>query len=281
MVLLERNQLSGSEPRGPEGPDEQHQPSLSPPKLVFEPDARQASRLARIRTYTLVATVVLMAVALVLILSYRPPPPKLNSPEPPKGAGYGPDTAIDTSRPAPSQPAPVSHKVATVGLARSAVAAIDTLVNAAAEKWGRARALSSPGTVTRDNAQDAAEQLRKAATLADSAQQDIRLAQQQAERIRAASREADSRFAFRLSVLYSAMSQYLGSMADDALDQRAYYEKSRASVDALLAGDQNESEIQQNVAMSYLRKSEDRQASLRRLADQMREALRNIENAGR
>jgi hypothetical protein len=222
-----------------------------------------------------------MGIALVLILSYRPPPVKLTDPEPPKGVGYAPDSVIESSRPVPSQPAAVSRKVTTVGLARAAVAAIDTLVNAASEKWGRAMALSSQGNVTRDNAQEAAGQLRKAVSLADSAQQHIRLAQQQAERIRAASREADSRVAFRLSVLYRATSQYLKSMADDADDRYAYYAKSGAAVEALLRLDGAEFEIQQNVAMSYLRKSEDRQASLRRLAEQMREALRNIENVGR
>jgi ribonucleotide monophosphatase NagD (HAD superfamily) len=154
-------------------------------------------------------------------------------------------------------------------------------VYAAAEKWGRATALSSPGDVTRDNARDAAEQLRKAAMLADSAQQDIRTAQQQAERIRAAFREADSRVTFRLGVLYSAMNQYLKSMAEDAEDLRVYHAKSEAAVEALLGLDGDEFEVQQNVAVSYLRKSEDRQKSIRRLAEQMHEALRNIDNAGR
>jgi len=273
--------LSGSEPRDPVDPEEKFPPSSSPPKLVFEPDARQASRIARVRTYTLLATVGLMVVALVLILSYRPPPVKLTSPEPPRDAGYASDSAVESGRPMPGQPASVSRKVTAVGLARADVAAIDALLNAAAEKWGRARALSSQGAVTPDSAQDAAEQLRKAATLADSARQDIRLAQQQAERIRAAARDADSRYAFRLSVLYSAMSRYLESMADDAEDRHAYYAKLGAAVEAQLRLDGAEYEIQQNVAVSYLRKSEDRQKSIRRLAEQMREALRNIENAGR
>jgi hypothetical protein len=237
--------------------------------------------MARVRTYTLLATVGLMIIALVLILSYRPPPVKLASPEPPKDAGYASDSAIESSRPVPSQPAPVSREVTAVGLARAEVAAIDSLVNAAAMKWARASELAPQGTATGGDTQEAAEELRKATILADSAQQCIRLAQQQAERIRASSREADSRFAFRLSVLYSAMSQYLKSMADDAEDRYAYYVKSEAAVEALLRLDGPESEIQQNVAMSYLRKSEDRQNSIRLLAEQAREALRNIENAGR
>jgi hypothetical protein len=161
------------------------------------------------------------------------------------------------------------------------VAAVDTLVSAAREKWARAAELAPKGTAAGRDTQEAAEALRRAATLADSAQQDIRQAQQQAERIRAASREADSRVAFRLSVLYTAMDQYLGSMADDAEDRHAYYAKSEAAVEALMRSDGAESEIQQNVAMSYLRHSEDRQASLKRLADQVREAQRNIDNAGR
>lgn len=222
-----------------------------------------------------------MVIALVLILTYRPPNVKLTSPEPPRGVGYAADSALGSGRPAPIQPVPVSRKVTTAGLARAEVSAIDARVNAASEKWSRARALSTNGAEAPDNAQEAVEQLRTAAILADSAKQDIRQAQQQAERIRAASREADSRVAFRLSVLYGATSQYLKSMADDAEDRYAYYAKLGSAVEALLRLDRAEFEIQQNVAVSYLRKSEDRQATLRRLAEQMREALRNIENAGR
>jgi hypothetical protein len=222
-----------------------------------------------------------MIVALVLILSYRPPPVKLTSPEPPRGAGYASDSITQSGSQTSREPARVSHKATAVELARSAVAAIDTLVGAAAMNWARASELAPQATGTGGDTQKAAEELRKAAILADSAQQSIRLAQQQAERIRASSREADSRFAFRLSVLYSAMNQYLRSMADDAEDRYAYYVKSEAAVEAVLRLDGAESEIQQNVAMSYLRKSEDRQASLRRLAEQMREAQRNIENADR
>ncbi|MBN2465252.1 hypothetical protein JXD38_06485 [candidate division WOR-3 bacterium] len=273
--------MSGSEPREPDGPDEKPQPSSSPPKLVFEPDERQASRIARIRIFTLLATVGLMVVALVLILSYRPPPVKLTDPEPPRDLSYATDSIVQSGGQTSSEPAPVSRRATTVDIAKSAVAAVDALVNAASDKWGRAKALSSQGAVTRDNAQEAAGQLQRAVILADSAQQDIRSASQQVERVRAASREAESNVAFRLSVLYKAMSQYLKSMADDADDRYAYYAKSEAAVEALLRLDGSEFEIQQNVAVSYLRKSEDRQASIRRLAEQMREALRNIENARR
>jgi len=242
---------------------------------------QQAVRVARVRTYTLLATAILMVVALVLIISYRPPPVVLSSNEAPKDAIPSTESESPLNQQPPTQPAARPRSAGGFSIARSVVAAIDTLVSAAAERWGRATELSRQVAVTRDNAQESAEQLREAAILADSAQQHIRLAQQQAERIRAASREADSRVAFRLSVLYAAMNQYLKSMADDADDRYAYYAKSGAAVEALLRLDGAEFEIQQNVAMSYLRKSEDRQASLRRLAEQMREALRNIENVGR
>jgi hypothetical protein len=273
--------LSGPESHEPDGPDERPRPSSSPPKLVFEPDERQASHVARIRTYALLATVGLMIVALVLILSYRPPPAKPVSSEVPGVAGQASDSVVQSGSQKSGGSAPVSRKSAAVDAARSAVAAVNALANAASEKWGRAKTLLPQGAVTRDNAQAAAEQLRKAVILADGAQQDIRLAQQQVERVRAASREAESNVAFRLSVLYLAMSQYVKSLADDAEGQHAYYLKLEASANALLAGDEAEAEIQQNVAMSYLRKSEDRQNGIRRLAEQMREALRNIDSAGR
>jgi hypothetical protein len=77
------------------------------------------------------------------------------------------------------------------------------------------------------------------------------------------------------------MDRYLKSLDEDAADRRAYHEKSAASVQAVLADDSAESETQQNVATSYLRNSEDRQPSIKQLADQMREAQRNIENAGK
>jgi hypothetical protein len=77
------------------------------------------------------------------------------------------------------------------------------------------------------------------------------------------------------------MGRYLKSMDEDAAGRRAYYVKTAASVEAVLLDDLAESETQQNVAMSYLRQSEDRQPSIRRFAEQMREAQRNIENAGK
>jgi hypothetical protein len=172
-------------------------------------------------------------------------------------------------------------KAGGVDIARSAVAAIDTLVSAAADKWLRAAEFLPQGKVTSDDAQEAAEKLRKAVILADSARQGISLGRQQAELVRKVSREAESGAGFRLSVLYSSMDRYLKSMEDDAADRRAYYVKSVASVEAVLLDDLAESETQQNVAMSYLRDSEDRQPSIRRLAEQMREAQRNIDNAGR
>ena len=271
--------MSGFEPqREVRRPDEK---PPAPPGLVFKPDVQQAVRVARVRMYTLLAAAVLMVVALVMIISYRPPPVTRPGREAPKGASPPVESVSPAKPQAPSQPAAVLRKTSGVDVARSAVAAIDALVRSAAEKWVRAAELSPQGTVTRDNAQPAADELRKAVILADSARQDILSARQQAELVRAASRAAESGPAFRLSVLYSAMDRYLKSMDEDAADRRAYYVKSVASIEAVLVDDPAESETQQNVAMSYLRHSEDRQSSIKRLAEQMREAQRNIENAGR
>jgi hypothetical protein len=274
--------LSGSEPQHDVKLPEDRPPASSLPSgLVFKPDARQAVRVARVRMYTLMAAVVLMVVALVLIISYRSPPMARPGQEAPKGASPVTGSVSTASPQAPSQPVTELHKAAGVAIARSAVATIDTLVSAAAEKWLRAAEFLPQGTVTRDNSQEAAEKLRKAIILADSARQDISLGRQQAEFVLKASREAESGAAFRLSVLYTAMDRYLKSLNEDAADRRAYYVKSEASIEAVLVDDQAESETQQNVAVSYLRHSEDRQPSIRRLAEQMREAQRNIENADR
>ena len=158
---------------------------------------------------------------------------------------------------------------------------LDSLVSAAREKWARASDLAWQGNMTRDNAQEASDGFRKAALLADSARQDIQSARQRGELVRSASRQAESSLGFRLSVLYTAIDRYLQSLDEDAADRWAYYDRQEASAQALLQDDSAESETQQNVAMSYLRNSEDRQAGLKRLADQMREAQGNIDNAGR
>jgi hypothetical protein len=280
--LTERFELSDSEPQHEVGPSgEKPSASSVPPGLVFKPDARQSMLVARVRAFTLMAAAVLMVVALVLIVSYRPPPVTQLSQEAP-GRTSPPLESVSPARPqVPSQPASVSRKAGRNEIARSAVAVLDTLVSAAAEKWMRAAEFLPQGTVTNDNAQEAAEKLRKAVILADSARQVISLGRQQAELVRKASREAESNAGFRLSVLYSTMDRYLKSLDEDAADLHDYYAKLLTSVEAMLVNDPAESETQQNVAMSYLRHSEDRQANIRRLAEQVHEAQRNIDNAGR
>ncbi|MCX6842275.1 MAG: hypothetical protein NTX53_08350 [candidate division WOR-3 bacterium] len=255
--------------------------AASPPKLVFEPDERQAARVARVRTFTVLAAAVLTLGALVLILTYRPRPPALPVQIAQARTVPLPESTTPVPAPAVIQQPPAFHETGVVGTAQLAAAAIDTLVSSAAGKWMRATELSRLGSVTRENGEDAVTKLRKAVVLADSARGDIALARQQAEVIFRASRGAESGTAFRLSALYAAIDRYLKSMADDADDRYSFYSKSEVSVKTVLLGDSAESDIQQNVAMSYLRRSEDRQNSIRRLAQQVREALLNIDNAGR
>jgi hypothetical protein len=222
-----------------------------------------------------------MVVALYLIISYRPPPVVLS------GVAAAGDTSLPTESVSPAVPqAAVQSTVAPrraggAEIARAAVATVDTLVGAAGEKWLRATELLPPGVVTADNAGDAAAQLRTAVIILDSARRDIARAGLQAEVVLRVSRQAGSRTAFRLGVLYTALDRYLKSMRDDAEDRYAFYAKSEASVKAVLLGDEAESETQQNVANSYLRRSEDRQAGIKRLEQQVREALGNLGNAGR
>jgi len=237
--------------------------------------------VARVRTITLLAAAILMVVALMLIIFYRPPPVALS------GVAAAGDTSQPTESMIPAspqtavQPAPVPRRASGAEIARSAAAAADTLVAAAGEKWLRSTELLPPGVVTADNARDAAVQLRKAVIIADSARRDVALARRQAEVVLRLSREAGSRTAFRLGVLYTALDRYLKSMRDDAEDRYAFYAKSEVSVKAVLLGDEAESETQQNVANSYLCSSEDRQAGIKRLEQQVHEALGNLENSGR
>jgi len=273
--------LSGSDPkRDLQLPADKSVPS-APPTLVFKPDVRQQVRVARVRMYTLMAAGVLMVVALLLIASYRPPPVVLTKSEPARDTVAFPEGEAAVSAAPASQIVSVPRRVTGIDIARSAAAAIDTLVGTAAEKWVRASELLPPGVVTRDNAEEAAAGLRRAVVLADSARRAIALAQGQAELVLRAAREAQSGPAFRLSVFYTAVDRYLKLLDQDAADRLAFYAKSELSVKASLAGDQSEAETQQNVANSYLRRSEDRQAGIKRLAEQSREALRNVENAGR
>jgi hypothetical protein len=252
-----------------------------PPALVFKPDERQAARVARVRTYTVMATAVIMLGALILILSYRPQPPAQPVQTTPARAAFPAESVVPALAPVVTEQAPNRRETGVVEVAQLATATIDTLMGRAAEKWLRATELSPQGIVTRENGEDAAAKLRRAAILADSARGDIALARQQAEVVFRASREAKSGDAFRLSVLYAAVDRYVKSVADDAGDRYSFYSKLEVSVRAVLLGDQAESETQQNVAMSYLRRSEERQAGIRRLAQQVREALHNIDNAGR
>jgi hypothetical protein len=270
--------LSGSDPQ-----HDRQQPGEGPPgppRLVFKPDAKQAGRVARVRMITLLTAAILMIIAFALIISYRPPPVKIANPEPPRATTPPAESAAPASPQVPSRPPPAPRQTG-VEVARSAVAAVDSLVSAAREKWSRASELAPQGTVTRDNAQDAADGFRRAALLADSARQDIQSARQRGELVRSASRQAESSLGFRLSLLYTAIDRYLKSLDEDAADRQAYYASLEASALALLKDDAAEAETQQNVAISYLRHSEDRQAGIKRLAAQMREAEGNITNAGR
>ncbi len=253
----------------------------APPALVFKPDERQAARVARVQTFTVVVTAVLVVGALSLIATYRPKPQARPSQATPVRTLPPVESIAPTPVPAATQQLPVRHEVSAAEVAQLATATIDTLVSTAAEKWLRATELSPQGTVTPENGEDVAAKFRKAVILADSARHDIVLARQQAEVVFRASRAAESGVAFRLSVLYAAIDRYVKSMADDADDRYFFYSKSEVSVKAVLLGDQAESEVQQNVAVSYLRRSEERQASIRRLLQQVHEALRNIDNAGR
>ncbi|GEM_PF-1622493 len=255
--------------------------AASPPKLVFEPDQRQAARVARVRTFTVLAAAVLTLGALILILTYRPRPPALPEQIALARTVPLPESAASVPAPAIIQQPPASHVTGVVGKAQLAAAAIDTLVSSAAGKWLRASELTPQGSVTRENGEDVVAKFRKAVVLADSARGDIAMARQQAEVVFRASRDAESGTAFRLSALYAAIDRYLKSMADDADDRYSFYSKSEVSVKTVLLGDSAESDVQQNVAMSYLRRSEDRQSDIRRLAQQVREALLNIDNAGK
>ncbi len=285
MFYTERRALNEQEPRPdqkqPERPTPEAPEPVAPPRLVFTPDGRQAARVLRVRTFALIITAVVMAGALIVILTYRPRPQAGSGLLASLRGGLPYDTAPRIPAPSvPQQPA-ARHEPSAFEVARLATGAIDTLYNKAVEKWQRATELTPQGVVTRDNGEGVAAKLTRAVILADSARRDIALARQQAELVHRASRDAKSGAAYRLSVLYAAIDRYVKLLSDDAADRSSFYATSEASVRAVLLGDDAESETKQNVAMSYLRKSEDRQRSIQRQAQQVHEALQNLDNADR
>jgi hypothetical protein len=81
-------------------------------------------------------------------------------------------------------------------------------------------------------------------------------------------------------VLYAAADRYVKLLGEEAGDRVLHCEMMELSVKAVLADDPAEAETKANVAMSYLRRSDERQRSLLRLARQMQEALGNLAGGG-
>jgi hypothetical protein len=245
-----------------------------PPSLMFRPDERAITRFKRVRTAALVGTAVIVILGFVLVSSYRP-----SVPGPTAGRAAVPDTASAESTASRSYdtaavPPPfVSQPASPVAAARAAASAIDTLRRFAAEKWVRAGDLLPTGPATKDNGEEVAVRLRRAVILCDSAKTEIAEATRQAEVIRQAARDDVSGASYRLSALYVAASRYVELLAIDASDRALFFSMWEAAVKAILVGDDAEAEIKQNVATSYLRKSEDRQRAISRQEKVVHEAL--------
>lgn len=258
--------------------DPQREPGEKrPPDLVFRPDERAIARFKRVRAAALVGTAIIIAVGFTIIISYRP-----NTPKPAGRRIAAPETLsadstasriYDTTA---VPPRAVIQSASPVAAAHAAVAAVDTIRGLAAEKWVRADDLLPTGPVTKDNGAEVAAHLQRAVILCDSAKAEIGEARQHAEVVRQAARHDSSGASYRLSALYVAVSRYVELLAVDASDRALFYSTSEFAVKAILAGDDAEAEIKQNVATSYRRKSEDRQRAIGRLEKAVQEALASV-----
>ena len=99
--------------------------AASPPKLVFEPNKRQAERVARVRTFTVLAAAVLTLGALILILMYRPRPPALPVQIAQARTVPLPESTAPVPAPAVIQPPSASDETGAVRTAQLAAAAMD------------------------------------------------------------------------------------------------------------------------------------------------------------
>jgi len=262
-----------NEPRPPDETGPGDRPP--PPVLEFKVDPAAARRVARVRMYVLGATVVSLLLAFVFVLSYRPRLPMVNN------------ATVDTlgerrfepavaGEPALSRPPAPKAAQSPVDGTLAAVAAIDRAAAQAADCWVRAGQLMAEVRLDSAGAADAAVLLARAIAVADSAGDDVHTARATADAVRALSRSASGTLGFRLSVVYAAADRYVRSLEQDAKDRALYFRTLDEAVGMLIQGDQSGFVIKQNVANSYQRRSEERQRSVRRLAEELRTSAREL-----
>jgi hypothetical protein len=221
----------------------------------------------------MVCTLVVLGLTIIYVLTYRPRPPIY----------FGESDSTGLSAPVAGLPVeeesvPVrpSTPVAPKPTALVFVDDIERAASAAAGRWARASELEPVASPDSAEAALAAAFLRKAGTAADSARGDLAGARIAADAIRELSRQAREQQGFRLSVVYAAADRYVRALEQDAQDRVLYYRTLEQAVVMLVQADVAGFEIKQNVANSYRRRSEERQRSIHRLADELHASAREL-----
>ena len=254
-------------------PEEQPQKPESKPapvKLEFHPDEKKRARVVLLRRVLIWATIAILAVCIVFLVRFKP-----------GHAGSAlvrrsvvPGPATREASPAGSVPAGAG-RIPEANPARQAVERIGTATQSITRQWAQAGSAVPDDDISQDNASSVLDRVNNAFALLDSASDGLAAAQTANRRILELSRAAESREAYRLSVLYSRASEYLESLEEESERQVAAFNALAAACRAALAGDQGEAGTKQNVANAYLRESGTRQKALARKGQQFEEAVRN------
>lgn len=246
---------------------------------VFKPDPKLTARIARARYTMLVLTAVLVLAALVVLIAYRPrfvPRKQIGAVDTLSVSAGVSSPVQDRSSTAPvAAPEPVTAD--PVSKARAARTTIDRLVQASNDRWLRAQELLPSGAVDSAGAEAGVSALRRAIVLEDSSAGEIAEAGLQADAIRDAARAPDAaQSAYSISLVYTSADRYLKAVAADVRDRQSYLAETVEALAALLAGDMGEYETKTNVANSYRYRSDGQQRAIKRLADQLAQAEREL-----
>lgn len=249
------------------------------PSIVFHPDEKKLARVARIRRLLFLLTFVILGVALIYFITYRPRSPEvLFHSSLPNIAETGLPKESNASRlvPADSFSGNKPKTDDILSQVHQWVVGIEISAQAAQNRWRRAQDLLPMAAVTREQADGALERLDEAQTMLDSASMDVADAEMKAKFIKQTSRNAHGRNAYHFSVIYVAADKYVSLLKKEAKGRHGFLDAFIASLRAVISGDRAEAEIKLNVANSYRCESDNRQRILKRRARQMRQAAQVI-----
>jgi hypothetical protein len=252
----------------PTSTDGKSKPEL--PKLVFRPDEKRTTRVVVLRRLLMWTTIGILGIGLFILARYRPRP--LTAAQPQAESTRSAVELVPARAESGSSQPRVGVRADPI---RQTIARVQTAIRDALGQWRRAAAVVPVEQVTADNATQLLAQVNAVSPLLDSARGELADAQAGNVRLEELSRSFESREAYRLSVVCAEAADYLKLLQAEAGDQDALFGSMVASCRAALGGDQDEATVKQNVANSFLRKSEGRQKSLARRASRFDEVVQN------